>query len=306
MSEKRSEHIIFLINRQFRFANLDAEGQELERLRQEIAVFRRQLESKGQDEILKIYQEELLKSEEEERFKIEQFENSLFFNQPTAFADYDFWSKAAYWELEEALSLSFGRNPYLVNWNNLEQYIRQSPFVGRFLKLKELIERAHDHGQLSDPISPKYYIEWIQRYDIEFPPELEELVLGIGNKPKRTSTSTNIKIEHDKMIGEKDAQILSLRNEIDDLNKQISQLTEEQLSSSQKRSATKKIKTLQKIVLGLAISKYRYNFQSQKNTCTTRIIGDLDTAGFSIDDQTLLDHLREAYESHKEALENSL
>jgi hypothetical protein len=58
---------------------------------------------------------ELAKQSDETRDKEQEKERQRFFNQPTAFADFDHWSRAAHWTLEEAAALSFGRNPEVVN-----------------------------------------------------------------------------------------------------------------------------------------------------------------------------------------------
>ena len=43
-----------------------------------------------------------------------------FFNQPRAAADFDYWSKMTHWTLDEAIALSFGKAPEVVNEKSLK------------------------------------------------------------------------------------------------------------------------------------------------------------------------------------------
>jgi len=76
------------------------------------------------------YDAERTKEAEEIRQKLDREERERYFNLPHALADYDHWSKAAHWTLDEAIALSFGRAPEIVRWGELQKFSAlNSPFV---------------------------------------------------------------------------------------------------------------------------------------------------------------------------------
>ena len=105
-------------------------------------------------------------------------EKARFFNQPHANADISFWSKAAYWTLEEAIALSFGKNPELVNWDRLKGMQFESPFVEKYRKLRDLAFRAKWIEKLYDPVLPSIYLQWIKENKLEFPEHLESALVA--------------------------------------------------------------------------------------------------------------------------------
>jgi hypothetical protein len=55
--------------------------------------------------------------------------NNASLISPMARADFEHWSKAAHWTLEEAIALSFGRAPERVSWEKIKPYVQSSPFA---------------------------------------------------------------------------------------------------------------------------------------------------------------------------------
>ena len=105
---------------------------------------------------------------EERRAKAERF-----FNQPQSLANFRYWAKAAYWTLEEATALSFGKNPGVVNSESVKPHAGYSPFPADYARLKELVERARDFRQISDrqigdKVTPSEFIAWAKRTGIDF------------------------------------------------------------------------------------------------------------------------------------------
>lgn len=95
---------------------------------------------------------ELAKQSEEIRVKEEEKERQRFFNQPTAFADFDHWSRAAHWTLEGAVALSFGGNPEVVNSKALRLHKGTSAFAAQYSRLLDLARRAEVWQKLFDPV----------------------------------------------------------------------------------------------------------------------------------------------------------
>jgi hypothetical protein len=115
------------------------------------------------------------------RAKAEQEERERFFNQPRANADFDHWSKAAHWTLDEAIALSLGRAPEMVRWDRLQSLTQiGSPFVTHYARRRDLALRAKAWEQLFDPVLPGIFLAWAKRTDIDVPAELVEAVQKRG------------------------------------------------------------------------------------------------------------------------------
>ena len=107
-----------------------------------------------------------------------------FYNHPSATANtkiYTHYAKLATWTLDEAIAITLGKNPKLVNWELIDKAERY-PFVEQYLDLKELADRATNINQLSDPVIPSLFLAWVRRMEIEIPQELFDLVEKHGSK----------------------------------------------------------------------------------------------------------------------------
>jgi hypothetical protein len=84
--------------------------------RQAVASYRAELAALSADELVARYNAEKQREYDQLVAKGELDERDRFFNQPHAAADFVHWSKMAHWTLDEAVALSFGKTPELVNW----------------------------------------------------------------------------------------------------------------------------------------------------------------------------------------------
>src|SRR5690348_15997691 len=116
--------------------------------RQAAQSYKADLEAKPKEEIHALYEAELAKHRAKELAKTEREEKARFFNQPSASADFDHWSKASYWTLDEAVALSFGKAPEIVKWEQIKQYLQVSPFAVQYGRVLDLARRAQQWGQL--------------------------------------------------------------------------------------------------------------------------------------------------------------
>jgi len=69
------------------------------------------------------------------------------FRQSTSDADFDRWSKASHWSLDEAIALSLGRAPEIVSWGKLKDHV-SSAFVNDIDSPPELLCRLRNN----DPV----------------------------------------------------------------------------------------------------------------------------------------------------------
>jgi hypothetical protein len=115
----RKEIIEFLVLRNFPplvLANLSAKlppggTTTLDRMlrNEERKKYRAEIESLPVDLLQSLFESERVKA----LTAIQHEEEARFFNQPNAKADFDYWSKAEHWSLDEAIALVFGKAPEL-------------------------------------------------------------------------------------------------------------------------------------------------------------------------------------------------
>jgi len=138
----------------------------------EIEAYERELSLKPSFELYALEIEERAREDRER-----------FYNQRYANADFSRWSKLACWSLDEAVALSLGKSPDLVCWAKLIPFEKEhSPFVTRYYRLRDLVERAKRMGLLSEPIVPASFVAWAKQNEIELPSTLEAAVVAWGNR----------------------------------------------------------------------------------------------------------------------------
>ncbi|QGY01548.1 hypothetical protein MMSR116_06255 [Methylobacterium mesophilicum SR1.6/6] len=99
-------------------------------------------------------------------------------------SDREYWSRAAGWTVEEAIALSFGCEPRVVNWPALKG--TGHPFEKRYAEWRSLAIRARHMGQLKEFNEPEVFIQWAKRQGMSFDPELEKAVRTSNKAAKAT------------------------------------------------------------------------------------------------------------------------
>ncbi|MCG7867612.1 MAG: hypothetical protein JAY74_14785 [Candidatus Thiodiazotropha taylori] len=152
-------------------------------LQAEIQAYKAKLKAMPVDQMLSLFETEQEKYRQEQVIKAEKIEQQRYFNRPSADADYEHWCKAAYWSLDEAIALSFGKEPELVNWKILknDDSFPSSKFIENYKKIRELVLRAKAVRQLSDPCVPSTFLSWALQTNIDVPLELIKKVETQGN-----------------------------------------------------------------------------------------------------------------------------
>lgn len=143
---------------------------------QEIEAYEAELRLKSPEGLQLLYEQEKEKEALLYQEKADREEQQRFFNHPAATADYVHWSKAAHWTLEEAVALSFGKNPEVVTWKRIQAYTNTSLFASQYAKTRDLVLRAKAMNQLYDPVLPGFYLAWARRLEINAPIELLEQI----------------------------------------------------------------------------------------------------------------------------------
>ena len=150
----------------------------LEEQRKKIKEYESDLRALDHSDLIKLFESEQKAHRKEMVLKAEEEERNRFFNQSTSSADYEHWCKATYWTLDEAIALSFGKDPEQVNWGKLKDYhpYPSSPFIEKYRKKRDLAIRAKNFDQLYDPILPSLFLAWARRTGIDV---VSELTKGI-------------------------------------------------------------------------------------------------------------------------------
>ena len=265
---------------------------------EEAAAYMAELEARATEDIDALYDSETSKALAEAVAKRELDEKSRFFNWPSAAANFDHWSKAACWSLDEAVALALGRDPTVVSWDKLKSYVDISAFAGRYRALRDLTLRARTMQQLFDPVIPGVFLGWAKRNEIAYPTELEARVVERGNHVGDwKSAFDDMKALHMResatsqaLIEEKDAAIRELGEQRDTL---VARLAEAEKPSRADTVGGKERESVLKLILGMAMGGYAYDPKAQRNTATRDITDDLDRLGLSLDPDTVRKWLKE-------------
>jgi hypothetical protein len=131
-------------------------------------AYREELEGLPHEKMMALFDAEYEKERQQYKEKLRREEQALFFHEPGAGANFTHWRKMANWHLDEAVALSLGKNPKIVNWDSIsnygDRYVPQawniSEFRGEYARRRELVMRAKSAGDLHDPIKPTIFMRW--------------------------------------------------------------------------------------------------------------------------------------------------
>ena len=299
-------------------------------LLQEITNFREFLEKKTRDEIALLVTEARQREAERQRLHDEKVEAEAFFNQPSSNADFTYWSRIAYWTLEEGVALSLGKNPAIVDWDKIKAHRPNSLFVKKYAAKHEEVRRAKAMGQLWDSTIPFVFIKWANRIGFEMPSELISSVVALGPQILDWKTAYEQEVVEKAKIeinlGEANEKTLEMMRDntsfIEKMNADNNKLIEgyqksiaqrDQFIAEQKREiallktakpvAAKNQKpeigqrerdSLLKLILGIAIKGYSYDPKATRSKEVLEITNDLQFLGLSLTEDTVRKYLSEA------------
>ena len=276
------DKIEYLIGRKFGPLGVRQARKSPEQSRQ-ISDYRDLLLKLPQEEIDVRVEKERIKNQEEIAAKAERDEQARFFNQPFAAADFEHWSKAAHWSLDEAIALSFGKEPEHVNWQKVKTYIQVSPFAYQYQRRRDLAIRALPWKQLFDPVLPTIFLDWARRNELDVPTELEDAVASRGQQ------IADWKTLHDEQKARAEAAET-------DFAEALVKLTELKQTPAAKELSTKERESLLKLVIGMAVDGYGYDPQAARSPIPKEIADQLAARGLQLDKDTVRKYMKEAAE----------
>jgi hypothetical protein len=325
----------FLIDRKFKFAgaiggrsvtiSAARRAKTDPQLAKEIAAYKVHLWQLSPKEFEALLDSERVQERAELEVRVEREERERFFNQPNAEADVAHWSKAAHWTLDEAIALSFGKAPELVNWERVRPFVSVSTFASEYQRRRDLSLRALKWEQLFDPVFPGIFLAWAERTDLAIPATLKAAVVARGVqvadwktlfdnltvssdenhenwKTRYGTLSSTLDEHHEKwmaLTSEKSQLIEMLKAEIGELkgsHVSATAVPPHGHGSSEKSLSVRERDSLLKLVIGMAVAGYSYDPNASRSKQTSEIAGDLERLGLSLDVDTVRRWLKEAAE----------
>ena len=110
-----------------------------------------------------------------------------FFDQPDAQADFEYWSKAEYWTPDEAVAISFGKNPKVVTGEALKNYRGKAQFADNYFLRCDLLDRAIQSDRLPKEIPPVDFLAWTHQRSIPIPSALTDYLSAIKDTSSQSS-----------------------------------------------------------------------------------------------------------------------
>jgi len=153
---------------------------------------------------------------------------------PDVNADLSHWSKMSYWSLEESVALLLGKEPEVVNWDIVQDYL-EYPFATKlsldYSKLRDLVLRAFEKQEIDDPNSPIVFLEWAEGRGIAIPEILRQQVAA------RKVVNTEINTGTENLLKIKDEEIATLQKRIEELEALVWEGFDENVSTYSKELA---------------------------------------------------------------------
>ena len=267
----------------------------------EVEEYRAQLEALDQADLAALYAEEKRKSDEEEEAKaretaerrareLAQREAAYPYNAPADAGTYDYWSKASFWTIDEAIMLACGRRPENFDKDTLKQNRSVSSFAGEYARLKELARRAVAMQQLYDPVLPTLFLAWARRLELRVEPALVAAIeargLQIADWKDLYEKQVKITATYQETVETQDRTIAALRETLE--------IKATALPPPEKGLATRERESLLKMLIGMALKGYAYDPNLPRNTATAEIAEDLNSIGIGLDPDTVRKWLKEA------------
>lgn len=111
---------------------------------------------------------------EKQAAKASEIEATLFYNKPSASADFEYWTKAEYWTFDESVALLLGKAPAVVTWAAVKRELEAksgfmlfekpkpaSGFILKYERLRNLALRAQTMTRTAK-LRPADVIAWAQ------------------------------------------------------------------------------------------------------------------------------------------------
>lgn len=247
----------------------------------EIDAYHQYLTALPSPELATLFDAEKEKEKTELLAEAQTMEEKRFFNQPSAEARLDYWSRMPSWALAEAVALSLNKDPSVVNPSLIKRSTESSPTLKKYADLLEIARRAANAGQLTEPCQPGVFLAWCKRNDIPYPLELATLVIARGN------IIGDWKSAFDQLKADSDRRIDTLQESLTSATAELEQARTERNANPTAELSKRETDSLLKLVIGMAVKGYAYDPSAKRNDATKEIADDLAELGISLDVDTV-------------------
>lgn len=173
----------YLIQKEKERLEQDTTDEETNILNTALLSYEQQLQSMPPLEKLDLYKE--LQSIEQEAQLYDSFslDELRFFSMPQAEADFDHYLSRITWTKEEAVALCLGKNPNLVNFTILNEYIRDntddpkaqySAFINHYFNIRNILL---SDAAIADREAASTFLRWFNENKIIIHADLRERVV---------------------------------------------------------------------------------------------------------------------------------
>lgn len=213
--------------------------------------------------------------------------------EPISAGELQAWS-CAYWTTEEAVALSLGYDPNTVDWSKLEIHAAKSELVRPYHRRLRLAIKAAELKRMEGTSATTEFLIWAKSLRFKVPQEVSDL-----------ARDRNIKVVDEP------ASLGAIQGASEAYEAQRRTKTQAAKTHTEQANAGKsatvagptaepspgalELKSLHKLVIGMAITKYRYDPVGKKRSSATKNIADaLVKLGMEMSVDTVLTHLRKA------------
>jgi regulator of replication initiation timing len=203
------------------------------------------------------------------------------------------WARRPFWSIDECAALALGKDPGHISGlgMDIEEVIQTTACGSNVEHIYYDIEDAQAEGELpKERIRPVEFLAWAKAKKVRLPNYFEETVLDYeGDLSKLRDRIGRLRHENQK-----------LRYEVDRLKASSPPQPKE---SSTRELSKKERNSLDKLILGMALAKYKWEPNADRHPASGKIADDLKclerdglNLGLSLDEATVLKYLREAKE----------
>lgn len=268
-------------------------------LTREAEAYRAELAQKSASDLQLLVEEERRAAAEETKRRLDAEERERFFHQPRARADFDHYCKCSYWTVDEAVALSFGKNPEIVNWKNIAPLVGVSAFAREFSLRRDLATRAVYSQQLFERMYPTTFLAWARQTGVPLDAGLvtRAVACGISMKGWRDlyeDLAAKCK-EDQKELTRLQVELTQTQQQIVALEQKVAEVTaSQQRGADTKPMGSRERDNLQLIAFLGAVKGYGYD-PERRNEAAGKIEADTDKLNLRFTDDRIRHHLAEGF-----------
>lgn len=214
-------------------------------------------------------------------------EGARFYNLPEANANYRYWANQV-WRADDAVALSFGKDPRQVDRRKLSNYIPIWPFARKYWdRLAQVRELYADQDWVV--AAPTWFVPRADELGIDLPQELLAAVKAVKRISTPDSATTMETNALKSRVAELEAEVVELRHANDSVERE---LQKERVTNPKARL------TYEKLVFALAL---KFKFTGEKrNSAATNVRNLLLIENVSLDQGIIHERLSDAWLRFKE------